>query len=522
MAFPPSTIASDKANNTAIVDDHPAHHNAIANAINDTVSEVQTWTVNRAAGGKTLHNLGAISVGHNGLSSGTTLVELGGSTTVTDGGSAVMMEFGEYDAEFTTTDGGTFIGIHITPQVTGSATVAEVVGVQSQVTSAISVTSQIHAQEALVNFGGVGKTAALSRCVWAQTVCALGTITDAIGVDVNGNSSGLGTITTMYGVRVGRTSGALALQGSTIYGVYVNQGSVRNYFGGDTQFGGGSNGTWGSNVLEVDSSGVSATVPIDVTGSSARVLVGVASHASSLNPDVGAERSYTITATSSNTGVYVGGTRTFTTNSGSSFSAVHVAPGITASIGMSAVTGYRADFTASSGSSNTVTDLFGGYIKATSGANLTSTTARGVYSELVSGLGTITTGVVFDGKTTNSFGTFTTAIGLRLTQLDAGSTKWGMQVGDYQSYHHGMLSLGGTSAPGYGLDLLGTDANRGVIRFAESTATPNNPSSSTGVLLYHKADKLVAAFNNAGTMLYWTLDLTAGASQSWVRNTTAP
>lgn len=40
MAFPPSAVAADKADATVIATDHPAHHNALANAINDTVTEL--------------------------------------------------------------------------------------------------------------------------------------------------------------------------------------------------------------------------------------------------------------------------------------------------------------------------------------------------------------------------------------------------------------------------------------------------------------------------------------------------
>jgi hypothetical protein len=40
MAWPPASIASDKSNATVMVDDHALHHNTIADAINDTVTEI--------------------------------------------------------------------------------------------------------------------------------------------------------------------------------------------------------------------------------------------------------------------------------------------------------------------------------------------------------------------------------------------------------------------------------------------------------------------------------------------------
>lgn len=42
MAYPPAALAADKANSTSQFADHPAHHNAIANAINDIVAELGT------------------------------------------------------------------------------------------------------------------------------------------------------------------------------------------------------------------------------------------------------------------------------------------------------------------------------------------------------------------------------------------------------------------------------------------------------------------------------------------------
>ena len=40
MAWPPAVIASDKNNATAMVNDHAVHHNALADAVNDTVAEI--------------------------------------------------------------------------------------------------------------------------------------------------------------------------------------------------------------------------------------------------------------------------------------------------------------------------------------------------------------------------------------------------------------------------------------------------------------------------------------------------
>lgn len=42
MAYPPGALAVDKVNATPAVDDHPNHHNAVANAVNDIVTELGT------------------------------------------------------------------------------------------------------------------------------------------------------------------------------------------------------------------------------------------------------------------------------------------------------------------------------------------------------------------------------------------------------------------------------------------------------------------------------------------------
>lgn len=42
MAYPPSTLATDKADSTTAATDHPGHHNALGAAVNDIVAELGT------------------------------------------------------------------------------------------------------------------------------------------------------------------------------------------------------------------------------------------------------------------------------------------------------------------------------------------------------------------------------------------------------------------------------------------------------------------------------------------------
>jgi hypothetical protein len=150
----------------------------------------------------------------------------------------------------------------------------------------------------------------------------------------------------------------------------------------------------------------------------------------------------------------------------------------------------------------------------------TNTLGVGVATAVGAGSGaTIATGVGVDVSTAG-VGTITTAIGLRITALGTGTTKWGMQVGDYQSYHHGKMTFGATTAPVYAIDLQGTGADRAHIGLVE-TATPTNPTQDAQVVMYCKANKIVFAWNDAGTMRYKYLDMT-GTGVTWVHSTTAP
>lgn len=162
-----------------------------------------------------------------------------------------------------------------------------------------------------------------------------------------------------------------------------------------------------------------------------------------------------------------------------------------------------------------------GNYTANLGAFAVTTTAVGLKALVaVAGFSTLTTGVGVDVASTNA-GTFTTMVGLRVTSLAGGSTVWGMQVGDYQSYHHGRMTFGATTAPVYGVDLQGTAQDRGVIGLTEAAATPTNPTASGQCVLYMKGDKFVIGYLDGATMRYKYLDLT-GTGVTWVHTTSAP
>lgn len=137
--------------------------------------------------------------------------------------------------------------------------------------------------------------------------------------------------------------------------------------------------------------------------------------------------------------------------------------------------------------------------------------------------GTISTGIGLDVNGWASIGTVTTGIGIRVTGL-VGTTKWGLQVDDYQSQHIGKLGLGGaaiTTVPAYALDLQGTAQDRGVIGLAEQVAAPTDPTQDAQALIYVKDNKLIVSWDDSGTMKYRYLDLTS-TDATWTYTTSAP
>lgn len=218
----------------------------------------------------------------------------------------------------------------------------------------------------------------------------------------------------------------------------------------------------------------------------------------------------------------LGQSRTWDTTAGGNYLGLRFQPSITATANMSSVTAYVGSVTKAG--AGTVTNLKGffGNVQANAGTVTTGKAFDATLQANITG-STITTGVGLDVALTTSLGgAITTGIGLRILS-NAATTAWGMQVGNFQSYHQGKFAFGGTTAPTWGVELQSTSGDPGSIALNEVTTTPTNPASSAGVVVYHKADKLVFAFNNAGTMRYFTLDLTQSvATPAWAQSTTAP
>lgn len=153
----------------------------------------------------------------------------------------------------------------------------------------------------------------------------------------------------------------------------------------------------------------------------------------------------------------------------------------------------------------------------------TVTTITGVDVAISETFGTATNSYCYTGSITNTVATMTNGT-ILYGATNQATNKWSLQLGDFQSQHIGKLGLGGaavTTTPTYGLDLMGTAQDRGVIGIAESSATPTNPSSSSQAVVYVKADKLIFGWLDGATMRYKYITL-SGTSTTWTHTTTAP
>lgn len=87
----------------------------------------------------------------------------------------------------------------------------------------------------------------------------------------------------------------------------------------------------------------------------------------------------------------------------------------------------------------------------------------------------------------------------------------------------GLVTSGGPHRWWIGTANPMTLASTGHLVLAEQTTNPTTSelAADAAVSVYTKADKLVFAYNNGGTMTYITLDLD-GSDTTWSHNTSAP
>lgn len=89
---------------------------------------------------------------------------------------------------------------------------------------------------------------------------------------------------------------------------------------------------------------------------------------------------------------------------------------------------------------------------------------------------TTTQATAIEGEIAGSGGTVTTAVGLKLTNLN-GSTVWGLQIGNYQSYHQGPVLIGNNTSPNVAAILELQSTTRGLLP-PKMTTTQRNAVTS--------------------------------------------
>lgn len=85
-------------------------------------------------------------------------------------------------------------------------------------------------------------------------------------------------------------------------------------------------------------------------------------------------------------------------------------------------------------------------------------------------------------------GTTTSFVGLRINYVTGATTTWGIQVGDYQSYHQGRLMVGSTGAPATSAALEISSTTRALILSRMSTTQRNALTAVDGMVLYNNTD----------------------------------
>lgn len=130
------------------------------------------------------------------------------------------------------------------------------------------------------------------------------------------------------------------------------------------------------------------------------------------------------------------------------------------------------------------------------------------------------TGLSVNSPTLSGTGAITTWTGILVGSMSGATTNIGIR-NNITLRQVGMATFGANAAPTYGIHMQATTGDAGAIHLAEQASTPTNPASGAGIVMYHKTDAIVFAFNDGGTMRYKSLTMT-GTGVTWVHSTSAP
>jgi hypothetical protein len=280
-----------------------------------------------------------------------------------------------------------------------------------------------------------------------------GAVTSGIGAAI-GSAAGSGSWATFVGLDIGVT---YPLAGTTTWALTV--GDYNSYHLGTFVLG-------------------ASTVPTTTAGGASLFAAPVLVSNGTYTVNAGGHVNFqyitwlindTITVASSTTGISVYTLGLYpqldfsTGQTGQSFAGVACSPGV--------------------GGSDTLSSINGLYLNAVTkyGSSVSATTMNGIASGCFwESSGTCATLNVFYGQSLRVAGTITTLIGLNLTSLNGGTTTWGMQVGNYQSYHQGKFTFGGTGAPSNTIDIQGGMLNYMANQSVSYTSGGNTTISATG------------------------------------------
>lgn len=336
------------------------------------------------------------------------------------------------------------VGQDIVLTVRGTTTVDQTVSIGpasllfGNVNNAYGVRSSIQTPDNAGNH--IGKVALFQGLLLSG---ATNTVTTLIGLDLSLVNAAAGGISNSWGIQVG---------------------TANNYFQGNTMFGSTSAPSFPVDVIGVARVQQGGTALLGGTA----VPTTTASGGSTLQaaPLLTSNGTYNVASGNDYIPWLLNDTITFTgTATNGQIYALGLYPSITASSGQTTPTGAGLSCNPTFIGTDTWSNLYGLTLNATIKAPATN--AYGIFSLIVqNSANTVGTVTMIKAQALKLAGTITTLIGLDLTSLSGGTTTWGFQVGNYQSYHQGKLGIGGTSAPVNTVDIQG-----GMLNFHAVTDT---------------------------------------------------
>lgn len=169
----------------------------------------------------------------------------------------------------------------------------------------------------------------------------------------------------------------------------------------------------------------------------------------------------------------------------SSIVGINVNPTINTSQNITGITGFNFQ-PAVFGSAGTITQMAGVLTSPNASIGATVTTLIALKATLMCQVATVGTAIGIDVVSNDLITDPTTTIGLRIGvgAVLKGATIWGMQVGNYQSYHQGPVIIGAAAAP-VASSVLDLSSTTGALVVPRMTTTQKNALTPlNGMVVY--------------------------------------